>query len=283
MKNYAIVTDSAAGLTDDFIKTHDIKVLPMSVIIDGIAYKDGVDKSTEEIYELLRESGEGAKTSQPTVGEFIEVYESIEQDDRYDSILAVHASSQLTGTYQSSLSVSQESAKPAKVIDSKIGSYPMRKMVERAVEGRDDGETLDTVALEIDRMVNTSELYLLPKSFAQLKKSGRVSASQSMFATLLQVQLKLKLEDGKVIIGEKVRTRKKMMANILNNLEEHVKDDAIKSLSIVYAGTESLTDEWSARIRERLPHLNLSFEPLVTVAGVHTGYGTVGFAFIKGR
>lgn len=283
MKNYSIITDSASGLEQSFIDEHDIKVLPMSVIIDGIAYKDGVDKSVTEIYDLLKESGEGAKTSQPTIGEFMDVYEEIERDDRYDSVISIHASSELTGTYQSALSVSKEISKPVAVIDSRIGSYPMRKMIVRAVEGRQNGETLEEVESDIANMIENTQLYLLPHSFSQLRKSGRVSASQSVLATLLQVQLKLEFEEGKVIVGHKVRTKKKMISHILQTLENHVKDDAIKTLAVVYAGHESLAAEWKKYIQQRLPNLNLIFEPLVTVAGVHAGHGTVAFGMIKGQ
>lgn len=283
MKKYAIITDSASGLEQSFIEEHDIKVLPMSVIIDGIAYKDGVDKSVTEIYNLLKESGEGAKTSQPTIGEFMDIYEEIEQDDQYDSVISIHASSELTGTYQSALSVSKEISKPAVVIDSRTGSYPMRKMIMSVVEGRKNGETLEAVEAEITKMIENTQLYLLPHSFSQLRKSGRVSASQSVLAILLQVQLKLEFEEGKVIVGHKVRTKKKMISHILQTLENHVKDDAIKTLAIVYAGHESLASDWKRIIQENLPNLNLVFESLVPVAGVHVGHGTVGFGLIKGQ
>jgi len=283
VKKYAIITDSASGLEQSFIEEHDIKVLPMSVIIDGIAYKDGVDKSVTEIYNLLKESGEGAKTSQPTIGEFMDIYEEIEQDDQYDSVISIHASSELTGTYQSALSVSKEISKPAVVIDSRTGSYPMRKMIMSVVEGRKNGETLEAVEAEITKMIENTQLYLLPHSFSQLRKSGRVSASQSVLAILLQVQLKLEFEEGKVIVGHKVRTKKKMISHILQTLENHVKDDAIKTLAIVYAGHESLASDWKRIIQENLPNLNLVFESLVPVAGVHVGHGTVGFGLIKGQ
>lgn len=283
MKNYAIVTDSAAGLEQSFIDEHDIKVLPMSVIIEGIAYKDGVDKSVSEIYELLKESGEGAKTSQPTIGEFMDIFNEVEDDEKYDSIISIHASSELTGTYQSALSVSKEIAKPVSVIDSRIGSYPMRQMIVRAVEGRDNGETLEEVESGISKIIDDSQLYLIPHSFSQLRKSGRVSASQSMLATLLQVQLKLEFEDGKVIVGHKVRTKKKMISHMLQTLENHVKEDAVKTLAVVYAGHESLADDWKKLIQDRLPNLKLVYEPLVTVAGVHAGHGTLAFGLVKGR
>lgn len=255
----------------------------MSVIIDGLAYKEGVDKSVAGIYELLKESGEGAKTSQPTIGEFMDIFNEIEDDGKYDSVISIHASSELTGTYLSALSVSKEIAKPVTVIDSKFGSYPMRQMIVHAVEARKNGDTLEAVEAEISEIINNSQLYLLPHSLSQLKKSGRVSAFQSVLASLLRVQLQLEFEDGKVIVAHKVRTKKKMISHMLETIENHVKEDGIKTLSVVYAGHRSLADEWESLIREKLRDLKLVFEPLVTVAGVHVGHGTVAFGFVKGK
>lgn len=281
MKKLAIVTDTASGITREFAEKFDVKVLPMTVIIDGVAYREGIDATTEEIYEKLSVSGEGAKTSQPTIGEFIEVYEGIENDSRYDAVIAIHASSDLTGTYQSSLSASQQCRKPVSVIDSSRGSYPLYKMIEAAIESRESDESLEALTSRIEGMVKNSQLYILPKSFNQLRKSGRVSASQSMLATLLNIQLQLEFDGGKIVIGEKVRTKRKMSQLVLNKLDSHIKHDGVKTVAILYAGAKSLTDEWSATLRERFASVELVFQPFVPVAGVHTGHGTIAFGFIK--
>lgn len=283
MKKIAVVTDSSSGIDKSYMETHDVRVLPMSVIIDGVAYRDGIDATTEEIYNMLQESGEGAKTSQPPIGEFMEVYEALEADDDYEAIIAVHASSELTGTYQSSLSASEGMTKPVYVIDSRIGSYPMKQMVERAVEARNSDRSIEEAVEDIKSMRERAQLYLLPQSFNQLRKSGRISASRSMLASVLNIHLKLMFDDGKVVIGEKLRTKKKVVNAVLTRLEAHVKEDAVKTLAIVHAGNVDLTEEWKARIEERMPQLNLVVEPLVTVAGVHTGHGTIGFGFTKNQ
>lgn len=282
MKKIAIVTDSASGLSQEYIDQHDIRVLPMSVIVDGKAYRENVDASTEEIYNMLKNSGEGAKTSQPPIGEFIEMYEALDNDEAYDSIVAIHASSELTGTYQSSLSASEDISKPVYVIDSRIGSYPLGKMVKTVAEARESDEPLPDVVERVKDMAENAQLFLLPQSFGQLRKSGRVSASQSMLASLLNIHLKLMFDDGKVVVGEKVRTKKKMVNAVMNKLEEHVKEDAVRTLAIVHAGNESLVNDWKERVEARLGDLELIIEPLVPVAGVHTGHGTIGFGFIKG-
>lgn len=283
MKKIAVVTDSASGVDYAYKEKHDVKVLPMSVIINGVAYRDGIDATTEEIYDMLKESGEGAKTSQPTIGEFMEIYEALEADDDYEAVIAIHASSELTGTYQSSISASEGMSKPVYVIDSRIGSYPMKQMVEHAVEARESDKDIEEVVDEIREMTTQTQLYLLPQSFSQMRKSGRVSASQSMLASVLNIHLKLEFDDGKVVVGEKLRTKKKIVNAVLENLESHVKEDAVETIGIVHAGSSSLVDEWKRKIKERLPQVDLVVEPLVTVAGVHTGHGTIGFGFTKGR
>ena len=283
MKKIAVVTDSASGVDQAYKEKHDVKVLPMSVIINGVAYRDGIDATTEEIYDMLKESGEGAKTSQPTIGEFMEIYEALEADDDYEAVIAIHASSELTGTYQSSISASEGMSKPVYVIDSRIGSYPMKQMVEHAVEARESDKDIEAVVDEIREMTTQTQLYLLPQSFSQMRKSGRISASQSMLASVLNIHLKLEFDDGKVVVGEKLRTKKKIVNAVLENLESHVEEDAVETIGIVHAGSSSLVDEWKRKIKERLPQVDLVVEPLVTVAGVHTGHGTIGFGFTKGR
>lgn len=281
MKKLAIVTDTASGITTEFAEKFDIKVLPMTVIIDGVAYREGIDATTEEIYEKLSVSGEGAKTSQPTIGEFIEVYDEIEQNPDYDAVIAIHASSDLTGTYQSSLSASQECTKPVSIIDSSRGSYPLYKMIEAAIESRETDESLEALTTRIKEISKNSQLYILPKSFNQLRKSGRVSASQSMLATLLNIQLQLEFDGGKIVIGEKVRTRRKMSQLLLSKLDRHVDEDGVKTIAILYAGAKSLTDEWASMLKERFHSIELVFQPFVPVAGVHTGHGTIAFSYIK--
>lgn len=282
MKKLAIITDSASGISNDYATENDVIILPMTIIIDGVAYREGVDATIEEIYEKLNVSGEGAKTSQPTIGEFIQVYEEIEQDESYEAVVAIHASSELTGTYQSSLSASKECSKPVLVIDSSTGSYPLHKMIELAVESRESDETLEALGKRIQYIIDNSQLYILPKSFNQMRKSGRVSASQSMLASLLNIQIQLEFDAGKIVIGEKVRTKRKMAQLVMNKLEQHVSEDGIKTIAVLYAGTKSLTDEWVHKLHEKFNSIDLVFQPFVPVAGVHTGHGTIAFSFVKG-
>src|SRR5690625_6364164 len=96
MKKIAWITDSTCGLPEEFIKKNNIHVLPLSVIVNNISYRDDIDITKDEFYEKLKVDGIGAKTSQPAFGEFIKLYEKLKEE--YDYGIAIHASSELTGT-----------------------------------------------------------------------------------------------------------------------------------------------------------------------------------------
>src|SRR4030042_2181559 len=99
MANIGIVTDSTAYLEDAYVKEHDIKVVPLKVIMDDVSYREGVDISNEEFYRRLKEAQIFPTTSQPSAGEFLEAYK--EMAGRYDKLISIHISSGISGTCES--------------------------------------------------------------------------------------------------------------------------------------------------------------------------------------
>ena len=91
-----IVTDSTSDLSHEYLKQHNIHVIPLSLTIDGKSYTDQVDISSSEYIDHI-ENDADVKTSQPPIGRFIETYEQLAQDDV--EIISIHLSSGLSGTY----------------------------------------------------------------------------------------------------------------------------------------------------------------------------------------
>src|SRR5699024_445517 len=116
---------------------------PLSVIINGVSYKEDVEITKEEVYERLNEHGEGATTSQPNYGEFVELYKNIKE--KYDVGIAVHASKALTGTADSSISAAKQAGFPVEVIDSKIGAYALGKMIQNGIELQKQGKSFTEI------------------------------------------------------------------------------------------------------------------------------------------
>ncbi|WP_017473702.1 DegV family protein [Amphibacillus jilinensis] len=279
MKKIAWITDSTCGLSQEFIDKHKIHVLPMIVNINNISYREDIDITKDEVYTLLKKHGEGAKTSQPPYGEFVQLYEELKEN--YDVGIAIHASSQLTGTYQSSISASEMQGFNVEVIDSKIGSYALGKMIEKGLEMESNGKSFEDIVAKLKQYPDQTEMYLLPQSLEQLKRSGRVSTTQTVFANLLNINLILKFENGKVIVDDKIRSKKKAIRHLFQKIEDAYKNGDLKELGVMHAGALEQAQQWQRDLKEIYQNLKVKVEPLVPVAGVHTGYGTMAISWLK--
>ncbi len=281
MEKIAWVTDSTCGLPQSFIEEHHIHVLPMIVNINNISYREDIEISKEQVYELLKQYGEGAKTSQPAYGEFVTLYEQLAEAGTYDKVIAIHASSALTGTYQSSVSASQMVDLDVEVIDSKVGSFALGQMIRKGIHMAETGTSTDDIVKTIQHYTDHLEMYLLPRSLEQMRKSGRVSTTQSVFANLLNINLILRFENGKIIVDDKIRSKKKAVRYLFQAIEKAYKSGELTELGIMHAGAKEKAEEWKQELLNMYENLKVQVEPLVPVAGVHAGHGTMAISWLK--
>ncbi|UFU00435.1 DegV family protein [Radiobacillus kanasensis] len=278
MRKIAWITDSTSGLSKDFIEKHNIFVLPMNVIVNDISYREDIDITKDEFYEKLKVHGLGAKTSQPTFGEFVELYEKLKTE--YDCGIALHASSELTGTYQSSQSASEMANFPVEVIDSRIGAYPLGKMIDLGIELEQKGQEYEEIVETLRTLPEKAQLYLFPENLEQLRRSGRVSAARSALASIMNIKLMLCFDNGKVVIHDKVRTSKRVRKKMNQIIEEAIEKHKLNELCILHAGVFDQAQQWKLELEKLHAHIKFKIETLVPVAGVHTGYGTLGIAWL---
>ncbi|WP_066191873.1 MULTISPECIES: DegV family protein [Gracilibacillus] len=279
MTKVAWVTDSSCGLDATFAEENNIFIIPLNVVIDGKAYKEEVDLSKEEIYELLLQHGEGAKTSQPVFGDFTDLYERLEKE--YDVVIAIHASSKLTGTYQSSAAAANMSSLPVTVIDSQIGDFALGQMIRHGVSMAKQGADVAEIVEYLKGCPNRAQMYLMPQSFEQLRRSGRVSAAQTLFASLLNIHLILGFDEGKVVVKDKVRSKKKAKRHMFQLLAEAMQEHQLKEICILHAGVKEKAHQWKDEIGSLYQGLKIQVQTLVPVAGVHTGHGTLCLAWLR--
>lgn len=278
MQKLAWITDSTSGLSQEFIEENNVYVLPLNVIVNDISYKEDVDITKDQFYEKLKVHGEGATTSQPTFGEFMSLYERLKKD--YDYGIAIHASSALTGTYESSINASRQTGFPVEVIDSKIGAYALGKMVRNGIELEKQGKTYEEIITRLKSYPEQTEMYLLPASLNQLKRSGRVSTTQAVFASLLNINLLLRFENGKVIVEEKIRTKRRAERRLYKIISDAIEKHHLEEISVMHAGVKERVQKWKKELEEIHKQMKVKIETLVPVAGVHTGYGTMAVSWL---
>lgn len=273
----AWVTDSTASLPEDFIKNNHIYVVPLSIIFGDEAYLEGVDITAEDFYPKLAGSKVLPKTSQPAIGEFVELYKKLKE--QYKHAIAIHASSALTGTYQSSVAASSMVEYQVEVIDSKIGSFPLGRMVEKGIEMQKEGKSYEEIVTYLRTLPDKANLYMAPGSLEQLQKGGRLSTTQVIIGSLIRLKLIVRFEDGKVVLFDKIRTEKKVKERLFQILEENA--HSIKEASVIHGNVKELAEQWREELKERFPNISFTTTTFSPVAGTHTGQGTIGLAWIN--
>lgn len=279
MKKIAWITDSTCGLPPEFVEEHNIYVVPLNVIINGVSYKEDIEITKDEFYERLQEPDVEASTSQAALGDFIELYERLKEE--YDCGIAVHASAALTGTYNSSVTAAGQTGFPVEVIDSKIGNYALGKMIRNGLALQAEGRSYEEVVARMREYPALAEMYLLPSNLDQLRKSGRVSTGQAIFASLLNINLLLGFDDGKVVVEGKVRSKKRAQRRLFKMVETAVNKYSLDEICVMHAGVMDMAQAWKEEFEKMHEQLKVKIKTLVPVAGVHTGYGTMAVSWLR--
>src|SRR3954447_20427411 len=217
MKTIAWITDSTCYIEPQYAKQNHIFIIPMSISFDNETYKDGVDITEEEFYQKLTSSRNLPKSSQPALGDLVTLYEELKKE--YDLGIAIHVSSELSGTANASKQAADIAGFPFELVDSKLISLPLGYMITKGQEMIHQGVSPSDVANKLRTMYKSNHLYVMVGSLEQLHKGGRVSALQMMMGSLLQIKPILMFQEGKIIPHEKVRSKKKALSYMVSLLK----------------------------------------------------------------
>ncbi|WP_312470071.1 DegV family protein [Neobacillus sp.] len=274
----AWITDTTASLSKEFIEQHQIHVIPLHVVINNEFYKETVDITEQEFYERMKDEEGKFQTSQTSISDFVDLYKELKEN--YDFGIAIHASSTLTGTYQSSVMAAEMEDFKLYAIDSQTGSFPLSFLIKKGIDLVEQGLDVNKVVTQLKGLREHTRLYLVPSNLDQLQKSGRVSGGQKILASLFNIKPILSIEEGAARIKDKVRTEKKAIAWLVNKLKEDLETKTVSKVAIVHANDLKKATELEKYIKETLPNLETEILMLITVAGVHTGVGTLGLSWV---
>ncbi|MEH7255756.1 DegV family protein [Neobacillus niacini] len=276
----AWITDTTASLSKEFIEQHHIHVIPLHVVINDIFYRETIDITQEDFYNRMKNEPGKFQTSQPNIGEIVELYERLKAD--YDFGIAIHASSTLTGTYQTSVMAAEMAGFKVFAIDSQTGSYPLSYLVKKGMELVEQGLDISEVVSQLSSLRDHTRLYLIPSNLDQLHKSGRVSGGQKILASLFNIKPILSIEDGGAAkIKDKVRTEKKAFAWLVDHLKADLETKKVQKVAIVHANDQKKATILQQVINDTFPAIETELLMLITVAGVHTGVGTLGLSWVN--
>lgn len=225
-----LICDSLCDIPDEIQKKEYLEVVPLTLIMNGKEYKDGVDITKEEFYELAMKSDEVPKTSQATYMQFKEVFDKAVAEGH--DIICMTGSSTSTGTFQSALLAKNDMEEGTiHLFDTENLSLGAGQFVIRACDMIEEGLDAETIANNLEELKNSVTILFAPASFDFLKKSGRVPLTTAIIGNMLNIKPIFKMERGEVSLVAKVRGIKKLAAKLvelaLENNKEYLSDVTI--------------------------------------------------------
>ena len=274
-----IVTDSTSDLDKDTAKNLSVEIVPLNVHFGDEVYKDGIEINSDDFFDKLINGTVFPKTSQPSVGEFIEVYEKLGNDG--SDIISIHISDQLSGTINSARQAAKHLEGKIKVhiIDSKQISISLGLITISAATAVKEGKTLNEVLDLTESLIARSHVFTALDTLEYLEKGGRIGKAKSLVGKILNFKPIIGSADG--IIDAFGRGRSNTACMI--KLEELVKSTGeIESIGIVYSTDKSLADKFSEQITQNLklekPPKSYQIGPVI---GVYGGPNVIGVGIIS--
>lgn len=284
MGKFKIITDSSCDLTQELADELDLRVVPLSVLINDkeyVNYLDGREISFADYYTLLRQEMQG-KTSAPNVFDFTSAMEDYLKEGM--DILYLGFSSALSGTYNAGVVAAEElrAKYPERkiiTVDTLCASLGQGMLIYLAVKKKEAGASIEEVA----EYVENTKLHLCHwftvDDLNHLKRGGRVSAVAATFGTILNIKPVMHVDnEGRLIAVDKVRGRKASLNALLKMMEETVIDKSVAFISHgdCYEEAKALAD----KVREEVGIENVKINYVGPVIGTHSGPGTMALFFL---
>lgn len=280
MNKVAIITDSTCDLSKEIIESRNIKVLPLYVRFGEDTYRDGIDITTDRLYELVEQKNEIPKTSAVSPGDFIKAFEPLIKDG-YD-IIYTGIGSSLSGTFQSAHIASLEFPENRiYLVDSKNLSTGIGLLVLKACDLRDQGLSASDIKDRLLAIVPKVRSQFAIKTLDYLHKGGRASGTAKLLGTMLRIKPIIQVRDGKMDVytktmGKMSRALDVMLTDYIN-LGEQIDLDYVM---ITHSQAGKHVDYMSEIVNQKLKPNKLFVTEAGCVISSHCGPGTIGILYI---
>jgi DegV family protein with EDD domain len=272
-----IVTDSTCDLPKAWFTRYNITVVPINIQFGTHTYREGIDIDPETFYTQINDQGELPTTSQPSIGEFQEIYESLAADG--SEILSIHVTSKLSGTWQTAALTIRQLKDRIKIalVDSQTGSVGLGLMVREAAQLVEAGLTVEAIVARLEARRAEINVFIMLKDLRYARMSGRVGRLRESLASLLNVKPIVGVDQGSLVSLERVRGQKKGYDRMVSIAQEMVAAAPVH-LAVSHALDREQADQLLAQAQTRLNCQDSFIADLALSLAVHFGPGTVGLA-----
>jgi DegV family protein with EDD domain len=277
MTKIKIVTDSTADLREEQIKKYNIEIVPLTITIDGESYTDGVDITPEEFVKKMGQAKELPKTSQPSAGAFLELYDRL-SDEGYQ-ILSIHMTGGMSGTVRSAESAAQMSKGNVTVVDSRYISKALSFQVLEAAEMASNGKSVDEIVKHLDEVRNQTKLLIMVDTLENLVKGGRIGKGKAFLGSLLNIKPISSLEGGALTPISKARSHSQVIKYFVKQFTEDLKGKSIKRVGIAHIAAQGLANQLEKEIADLTGYHDTEIVFTTPAISTHTGPGAIALMY----
>ncbi len=276
MSNVSIVTDSTAFLDKETLEKYKIEVVPLYINFPDTVIKEGtIDNDT--FLQKLKTSPKLPFTSQPAPGEFSEVFQKLLAEGK--EVVAILISSVMSGTVENAnAAVKLVKSDKISVVDSLTTSGGLAMLVKEAAKDAQEGKSREEIVSRLERLKEHQRLLFIPDTLEYLRRGGRIGGAQALLGTILQIKPILHFYKGRVEVFEKVRTMKKAMERMLQELPESTEG---LQVAVLHAEAPQRAEKMIELVQDRLPGLEVKLFELSPVITTHVGPGVVSLTFMQ--
>ena len=279
----ALVTDSTCDLDQEIIDNYQINMLPININFGDNHYLDKVTIKPEQFYSLLEENKDYPKSSQVNEKAFINLYSHL--SSHYDSIIAVHLSDKLSGTYNSSLkaaqSISKEFNKPISVINSKNLSGALGLVTLRIAKAIEAGYSHDQVVNMAEKWTGRVKIFVSVKDIKYLIRGGRLSAVKGLIARMLNINPIVSIdESGKAIVFGKSFNQRSNMEKVMAHIRNISKNEKVWNYVVLHANNSEAASWYTEKMRSFTLKEPASVVNISPIIGANAGIGAAAVALL---
>lgn len=277
----AIVIDSSTCLPPEFLQRYDISVVPHVLIIDGQAYRDGVDLGPSEFYRLLQKNQSVPSTAAPKPIDFLNAFTTMSRQS--ESILCLTLADTFSSTYNSARVAREMAASslpdvPIRVVDTRAAAGAAGLVVLEAARRAQEGADLTRVTQRVEELIPKVNLIALLDTLFYLARGGRVPKVAAWAGSLLGMKPIAELKLGEAHLLEKPRSRAKAVARLVAIMEERVSGRPVH-VNVMHTAALQDAEALQRKVAQEFNCVENFVTEFTPVMGAHLGPGLLGLAF----
>ncbi len=271
-----LVTDSAANLPAPLAGQLGIVVVPLTVIFGEDSYREGIEITDEQFYNLLQTSQELPRTSQPSPNDFAAVFRRLL--DAGHEVLCITLSKDLSGTYNSAVqAAAMFEGAPLTVVDSRYVSAGEALLVVAAARAIEAGANREQAAALVETLSPRVLLLFTLDTLEYLKRGGRIGGASAFLGTMLRIKPVLQIRDGRVEPFDRVRRRQRALERMAEAAADRFGGQPVW-VGLAHAEAEEDFHLLRDLLKQRLNVEYMLETKVGPVVGTHGGPGVIGMA-----